>query len=250
MSASNRPKRKASRNVDYTDKQAELFRSFFRSEAARVTNSAGSPARNDGDKEKSRFDLKKKLRSNTNSAGSPARNDGDKEKSRLELKKKLHSNKRQQKKPAKTIFPTKRKSASSSAIKAINSGPSKRKRYRSNPEVNKWKNLGLRVGDKYEVWFEDGSESRVYTSTIKAITYSSVDDKICNCRNCRTIWGLEGGIPAAAVKIEYGDKSHEVFSFQEFQDRLTDNGRPDGIYPHTLRQISRGKEIVSRPAKR
>ena len=29
MSASKRPKRKASRNVDYTDKQAELFRSFF-----------------------------------------------------------------------------------------------------------------------------------------------------------------------------------------------------------------------------
>ena len=108
----------------------------------------------------------------------------------------------------------------------------------------------MRVGDKYEVWFEDEDESQVYTSTIKAITYSSADDKICNCRNCRTIWGKEGGIPAAAVKIEYGDKSHEVFSFQEFQDRLTDNGRPDGIYPHTLRQISRGKEIVSRPAKR
>ena len=29
MSASKRPKRKASRNADYTDKQAELFRSFF-----------------------------------------------------------------------------------------------------------------------------------------------------------------------------------------------------------------------------
>ena len=63
MSASKRPKRKASRNVDYTDKQAELFRSFFRSEAARVTNSAGSPARNDGDKEKRQCELKKKLQS-------------------------------------------------------------------------------------------------------------------------------------------------------------------------------------------
>ena len=137
-------------------------------------------------------------------------------KSQFELKKKLQAEKRQHIQPAKKISPTKSKSASSSASKAIKSGPRKRKRYRSNPEVDKWKNLGLRVGDKYEVWYEDDDDSQVYRSTIKGLTYSAADDTICNCRNCRTIWGKEGGIPTAAVKIEY--KEIKVTKYSRFKN--------------------------------